>query len=105
MAKILIAGICGGMGHALFERQVHSAEEHEIYAIGHNAAKMAELQAAEPKLKYVQTCDFTHPENLESELEPLWERGPFDAFCYCLGMTRIESVRKIDYQSSLVLSM
>lgn len=103
MAKILIAGICGGIGHALFDRLVHSGEEHEIYAIGHNAVKMQELQAAEPKLKYVQVCDFTHPENLESELEPLWEQGPFDAFCYCSGMTRIESVRKIDYQSSLEL--
>ncbi len=101
MAKIVIAGAFGGIGSALFRRL--AAAEHELYLIGRNADKLNAAQKQFQQVKVTAVADFAEPALIAEKCSCLFEQGPFDALCYCSGISYISSVRKLTYQNSLNL--
>lgn len=101
MAKILISGIVGGIGNALFKRLIEAGNE--IYAIGHDSDGMQKLQEQYSNFKYYVVCDYIEPRNIEESCKELWQHGPFDGFCYCSGQYLVQGFRNTKYEKNLEL--
>ena len=101
MARILIAGVFGGIGNALFN--LLSTSGHELFAVGRNAKELKLLQENNKSLIDYAVADFAEPSEIKNQCLTLFQNYQFDAFCYCSGISYISSVRKIKYSDNLKL--
>lgn len=103
MKRILIAGAGSSIAQSLCTT-LDQRNDISLTLIGHNQEK---LDILKQKIKHVENlicCDFSHPELLENELTAVFNSGlSFDGFVYCAGLTRIESIKKLNYNSNMVL--
>ena len=101
MAKIVIAGAFGGIGGALLQRLAEL--NHELYIIGRDSVKLSAVKSQFEQVKGTALADFSEPGLISEKCQDLFQKGPFDGFCYCSGISYISSVRKLSYHDSLNL--
>ncbi len=99
MANVLIAGGTGGIGLCL--AKLMAGDGFDIYLIGRNDEKLSSLKEQMPAIKGTLTADLSDTCSLAGLAADFCASVPFDAFAYCAGITRNESLRRASYESNV----
>lgn len=99
MANVLITGATGGIGLCL--TKLMADDGFDIYLIGRSAEKLSALKEQMPAIKGTLTADLADTGSLSALAADFCASVPFDAFAYCAGVARNESLRKASYESNL----